>query len=392
VKRGDLDCYSGREHAKAKHDLLRNYVERYVMILGVSEAPSLVFVDAFAGPWKSGAEDLSDTSFGISLEVLRGCAEALGARFKKRPKIRALWIEEEETAFAQLSAAAEKASDSRVQVTARRGRFQDSIEYIADFIGPSSYAFIFVDPKGYARLIEAEVLAPLLQLQRAELLINYMWDHIRYAFGRPNEAGHQRNLRALYGPESEELRRIEDPTERSARALAAYEGQLRAQCPSEGRGRLRVLSYPILDTRGEQHPKYYLVHTTHSAKGLATFAEQCDKTNVTQALIFQLAYVSRREDRLGSTDMFGDHVSPELPVAPPATGAWLNRLPTAGSVVRVDVNVWADLLEAGRCLPSALHEGARELIDAGHLVNDDAKGKRPKRPVNYEKAESVRRV
>jgi hypothetical protein len=59
------------------------------MILG-KRATELVLVRGFAGPWQSGAEDRSDTSFGLSAAALKGCAEALYARFGRRPASRSI--------------------------------------------------------------------------------------------------------------------------------------------------------------------------------------------------------------------------------------------------------------------------------------------------------------
>lgn len=393
MRREDLTTYRGREHAKAKHDLLRSYVERYVMILGRAGVRRLVFVDAFAGPWQSGAEDLSDTSFGISLKVLKRCAEDLEEKFNRRPEIRALWVEEDKGAFDRLSEAATKGSDSRVSVTARQGRFQDLIGYIQEFVGNDAYAFIFVDPKGYRELIEPAVLGPLLRLPRAELLINYMWSYIKYGFGRACEPGHLKNLRALYGAGTDRLLEIDDPAERCREALAAYEANLKLQCGKDGRDRLRVLSYPILSTQGKRHPKYYLVHTTHSPTGLVKFAEECERAESHQQLIFQLARVRRQEAKMGVVDMFGDFVTPEARTCEPETECWLKLLPAPGASLQVDEGVWADLLEAGRCLPSALLGGAKELLDQGIIINESARARaRRKRFVDYAKREMVRRV
>lgn len=391
INREDLSAYEGREHAKAKHALLEGYIQRYAMILGLSQAPSLAFVDAFAGPWKSATPDLSDTSFGLSLRALTGCADALRAKFHQQPTIRALWIEEDPAAFAELAQVAARSSNSRISIEAEHGRFQDKIDRIIRFVGTDAYAFIFIDPKGYRGLIEPGVLAPLLRLTRAELLINYMWDHIRYAFGRQHEAGHVHNLRQLFGRHTDRLLGLADPAERATQSLAAYESELREACGLDGRNRLRVLSYPIRDTHGQQHPKYFLVHATHAAKGLVTFAEQCDKTEHTQGLIFQIAQQVRREKQSATSDMFADQICAQAPTVS-ETAPWLSVLNKAGDEMRVDVDCWADLLESGRCLPSTLLQGARVLMEEGVLVNTNAARVRPKRSVNYERSELVRRL
>jgi three-Cys-motif partner protein len=390
ITQHELAPYEGREHAKAKHELLESYVQRYAMIIGQS-APSLAFVDCFSGPWKSATEDLSDTSFGLSLKALRKCAAALKARFSKTPRLRALWIEAADEPFAKLAEFARRNSTEEIEIEAVQGRFQEHIDQIVRFIGSTSYAFVFVDPKGYRGFIDPAVLAPLLKLPRAELLINYMWSHLRWALARSDEAGHADNMRRIYGDETDRLFQL-DGAERERECLITYEKQLRTRSTGQGRARVRVLSYAILDTRGQQHAKYYLVHTTHAAKGLTTFAEECDQTNVKQNQIFQIAQLTRRDRQAGTSDMFADSLSLDQLVAAPATQPWLDRLTEPGKELKVDTETWADLLEAGRCLPSSLQQGLKELLDNGVLENCSAKKPRKTNHVNYEKQEVIRRL
>lgn len=392
IGRDELVPYEGREHAKAKHELLESYISRYAMILGVKDVPSLAFVDGFAGPWQSGTTDFSDTSFGLSVTALTGCAEALRAKHHRQPTIRALWIEENPDAFAELEKIAARSTNSRITITAERGLFQNKIDRIVEFVGQEAFAFIFIDPKGYKGLIGPEVLAPLLRLPRVELLINYMWDHIKYAFGHRDKTGHVHNLRQLYGEHTDRLLALTDPVERDEESLAAYESELRRLSGTDGKRRLRVLSYPIKDTHGAQHTKYYLVHATHDARGLVTFAEECDKTDRKQGMIFQIAQQIRRDNKTGTQDLFANQVQVDSAAPEPVTLPWLGALPAVGNQMLVDTDRWADLLEAGRCLPSALQAGARELILQGVIQNVDARRQRPKRPINYEKNELVQRV
>lgn len=366
------------------------------MILGTKEIPKLAFVDCFAGPWKAQCSDYSDTSFGISLAAIKRCSDALSKK-GPRPTIRTMWIEQDGSAFEKLERAALSGTDFRVTVTARKGRFQDNIDAIAEFVGRDSYAFIFVDPKGYSDLIEADVLAPLLRLPRCELLINYMWDHIKYAFGHSDKAGHQHNLRRLYGDRYDSLMAISDPAQRENECLRSYEDMLRATCGTSGRERLRVLSYPIRDTHGQQFPKYYLVHTTHSARGLITFAEVCERTDPAQGLIFQIAQQTRRDAKSGVEDLFANQplhaVSSECPAD---TATWLERLGSVGDEVKVSPEEWANLLERSRRLPSALQEGAKQLLQEGVIENvsaPNAARTRPTNPIHFKDGgDVVRRV
>ncbi|MBA8889290.1 three-Cys-motif partner protein [Dokdonella fugitiva] len=392
ISKEDLDPYKEREHAKAKHSLLKEYVERYAMILG-QRAKRLSFVDAFAGPWLSATDELTDTSFGLSVSTLRGCAETLGARFQRRPEIHALWIEQDPAAYERLRAFAETKSDSRVKIQTLNASFQSSIDYIVDFLGTEAHGFVFIDPKGYAGLIEPAVLAPLLSMPRVEVLINHMWSHIKWAFGS-GKAGDVANLRKLYGSRTDQLLSHWSGKRLEVEATRAYEAALREACAETGDRRLRVMSYPICDTRGQRLPKYFLVHGTHDARGLNTFAEACDKANAAQDQIFIMAEVMRQEDRIGVDDLFSSGtILPSLTPDAPNTEAWLTKLPTVGDEAVIDAEAWATMLEANGCLPNSLQLGLKRLIDDGVLQCEAAKRRR-KRFVHYDegKGEVVRRI
>jgi three-Cys-motif partner protein len=395
ITSSDLEAYEGREHAKAKHTLLADYVKRYAMILG-RNVKALAFVDGFAGPWKSATEDLSDTSFGLMNNALKSCAEALRARFGKQPTLRALWIESDPVPFEQLAAAAEAATGSRITVEAEQGLFQSKIDRISRFVGDDAHGFIFVDPKGFKDQVEPEVLAPLLKLPRGELLINFMWDHIKLCFGHRDNAKQVANMRRLFGAKTDALFSMPEGADRESACIAAYESELRSHCPEKGRERLRVLSYAILDTHGQQYPKYFLVHTTHSARGLFTFAQECDRITDVQGAIFRVASQQRREERSGGqAEMFGPHVFAQPHVATALTQPWFDLLPAPGAEAKLDVEQWADMLEAARCLPSALQAGARKLIEDGAIeIVNGPRRPRPKNVISIDmkKPDTVRRI
>ena len=68
--------YEGREQALIKHLLLKSYLERLLLIIGMGGRRSgrveLCYVDCFAGPWGDESDDLANTSIAIgSLDKLR---------------------------------------------------------------------------------------------------------------------------------------------------------------------------------------------------------------------------------------------------------------------------------------------------------------------------------
>ena len=65
------NAYEGREQALVKHALLKSYLEKLVLIIGMSARKAghveICFVDCFAGPWGAPNDDLEGTSISLSL-------------------------------------------------------------------------------------------------------------------------------------------------------------------------------------------------------------------------------------------------------------------------------------------------------------------------------------
>lgn len=65
----DVDPYLEREQTKAKHFILKRYLQALAFkVLTISD---ITYVDGFSGPWNSKTEDFSDSSFIIALRVLQ---------------------------------------------------------------------------------------------------------------------------------------------------------------------------------------------------------------------------------------------------------------------------------------------------------------------------------
>jgi hypothetical protein len=73
-----LEQYRGREQSFIKHDFLTRYLQAaaYKTLQGRSSVFN--FVDAFAGPWSTTAEDYSDASFDQALRTLEAVRADLG--------------------------------------------------------------------------------------------------------------------------------------------------------------------------------------------------------------------------------------------------------------------------------------------------------------------------
>jgi three-Cys-motif partner protein len=97
------DPYSGREQTKAKHFILRRYLQ--ALAFKVLTFQEITYVDGFSGPWETKTENFSDSSFMIAMSVLKDAQKKHLDRTGVRRRIRCFFSETNPEAFAQLEAA-----------------------------------------------------------------------------------------------------------------------------------------------------------------------------------------------------------------------------------------------------------------------------------------------
>lgn len=167
----DSAPYDDREQTAVKHEILARYLSAFVPIVG-DWASDVAFIDCFAGPWKSTAPNLSDTSFSRAIQVLRSTRSVLKSRGKS-PTIRCLFVEKDPVAFGRLQQFCQGISD--LEVTAKNWDFMEHVGDIVQFARQrsSSFPFIFIDPKGWEPL-EIDLIQPLLAVAPGEVLITFM--------------------------------------------------------------------------------------------------------------------------------------------------------------------------------------------------------------------------
>ena len=166
----DFAHYEGREQAFVKHTFLDKYLPALVGKI-CSRYDEFIYVDGFAGPWKSAAgESFDDTSFGIALNHMTA-QRVLYLGRGRDVKMRAFLVEKDPTAFAQLQKAAERFT--KIEVIPLNGKMEDHAADIATSIPVPAFSFTLIDPKGFPQI---EALMPLLKRQNAEALVNFMFD------------------------------------------------------------------------------------------------------------------------------------------------------------------------------------------------------------------------
>jgi three-Cys-motif partner protein len=192
---GDL-LYDEREQTKAKHDLLRRYLERfaYKILHGYGAAD---FIDGFSGPWENKDRTrFRDTSFGIALETLNTAAANL-AEQGKPARVRCIFNEKDTAAAKDLADFVERVRPEfpHVEIHSLTGSFEDNAPRI-DRLATHPFRLVFVDPTGWTGY-PLDALKTVCQ-RRCELILNFMHEHIQRHLYHPSE-DRERWLRAIVG-------------------------------------------------------------------------------------------------------------------------------------------------------------------------------------------------
>ncbi len=383
------ETYEGREQAMVKHALLKSYLEKLVLIIGMGAKKAghaeICFVDCFAGPWGALNDDLEGTSISLSLKTLAACKEKL-ATLGVDVNMRALYIEKDKGAFERLSAFLGLKAPPTVDQACLHGDFVDLREDILKWCGTSAFTFFFVDPKGW-KDIGIEIMKPLLQRPRSEFLINFAYNFINrtasmtaWQDAMVKLLGSSVNLDGLQSAEREEA------------LVNAYRSSLKACVPSSRpEYRARSAYVTVLDPL-HQRTKYHLVYLTSHPMGIIEFMDMSEKADLVQRRVRAAKKIDVREQKTGITDMFGIEPQTE-PIdghcSPDEVDAFWQRSLAAGDR-RIGTAEFADILEATNWLPGELQSSLVRLVKAGMVRNLDADAsKRRSKPLHFEKAERL---
>ncbi|WP_116809525.1 three-Cys-motif partner protein TcmP [Steroidobacter cummioxidans] len=389
MDRSKLESYSGREQASVKHHLLESYFKRLIMITAQGRYNRIAYVDAFAGPWQSSRDDLSDTSFARAVEVMESCRAELERVFRRSVSFRALFVERNPTSYARLQTFAQQRSTTQLQITAINEDFAESAESVAAWIRDEEMAFVLVDPTGWKDVVFPATLAPLLRKPNVEMLINFMWNFISLAAGHANQL---KNLQSTFGDEYQSI--VKDGA-KSGLLMPTYLRRLRETAGrTNSRSRLRAAYFPV-EFPNKKRVYYYLTYVTHHYKGMIVFLEESEKAFKYQDEVKFIVKQQRREVASGMTDIFGDDLGDQTDEKfRPMTDArslWLEALPKAGAELLVDEEKIANMAEKGNCLISSLQDALRDLISDRTMQNLSSAKLRPKNVVDFKKGETIRR-
>lgn len=376
--------YEDRIPAWVKHSLLRAYLEKLVLIIGMAAKAKgraeICYVDCFAGPWESGDDKLDGTSISISLSILASCKKKL-ASLGVDATMRALYVELDKGAFHKLKQYLLNDAPDGIETHAFNGDFVDLRSDIVEWVGKDAFCFFLIDPKGWIP-ISIDLLEPLLRRQRSEFLINFMYEFVNRA---ASMATQQENVRRLVGRDID-LEGLE-PAEREAALLVAYRAGLKEHTPAGLSPFVPRTAYVPVRHPEKQRTKYHLIYLTSHPKGIVEFMAISEAVDVIQARVHVAAEVERRSAAKQSQDMFADHAVAEAddPRSTPAEVDAFWRRYLSNGTRRVNLPAFADILEETNWLPIELQASLLRLIQRREVTNIDAIGKRrPSKPLHFE--------
>lgn len=290
----DVDAYAGREQTKAKHFILRKYLQ--ALAFKVLRYWDVTYVDGFSGPWKAEREDFSDTSFMIAISVLKDAQKRIEEDTGHRRRIRCFFSESDPSAYQQLEYAVRPHHQptENFEIQTFCGKFEDAVPQIQSFIS-ASFPLIFIDPTGWTGYPFAKI-APLFRRNKCEVLINFMYGFISRFLNHPDEKIIASLDPILGGPGWQS--RMPEGLEQGL----AVEQLFRSTLQNAG-AFTHVVSTKI-DKSTEDRPHFFLAYATKDRAGLKAFREIEYTALKEHARNRSVAKERKREEKTRSIDLF----------------------------------------------------------------------------------------
>jgi len=288
------DPYLGREQTKAKHFILKGYLQE--LAFKVLTFSDLTYVDGFSGPWETQTDDFADTSFKIAIDVLRDAQQQLLVRTGNQRRIRCFFAEDNPRAFARLSAAVQAHHNpaSRFEVQTFNGKFEDAVSRIQSFTA-DSFALIFIDPTGWKGVPLTKINA-LFRRRKCEVLINFMYDFVNRAAAMSDPKTIASLDPILGGPGWEQ--RLDKGLARGQAVEKLFRDTLRQV------GNFAFVVSTKIDRPTADRPHFFLVYGTKSREGLIAFRDTEHRALRAHARSRADAKERKREDKTRSPDLF----------------------------------------------------------------------------------------
>ena len=275
-------------HTRAKHEILRRYLEAWSAILSLAGFPTIAYVDGFAGP---GVYDNGED--GSPIIALKS---ALTHQARITAELRFLFIEKDKERAARLEEcvnAIERPIKFKVQIAGGMS-FEDGfrkhlLHPYREANKPLPPTFAFIDPFGWTG-VRFALVREILAYNSCEILFNFMYEAINRFIENPEQAS---NFDELFGTDEwRAVASIAEPRARRAFLHDLYVSQLR-----NAAGARHVRSFEMRNKKDATD--YFLFFATNSAQGIKKMKEAMwkvdqsgefrfsDATNPAQTLLFE---------------------------------------------------------------------------------------------------------
>lgn len=273
-------------HTRAKHAILRRYLQAWAPILSHGGFPRVLYVDGFAGPGR-----YSKGEEGSPIIALRA---ALEQRAKLDAIVFFLFIEKDSKRAQVLKevVADLKLPENFHTKVAGEETFEKAISELLAFYTakgkPLPPTFAFIDPFGWAG-VPFSIVKSILGYPRCEVLVTFMYEEINRFIGHPDQVT---NFDLFFGTQGwRDGVALADPAARNRFLHDLYMEQLRDVARAK-----YVRSFQMRNEKDVVD--YYLFYATNSLKGLQKMKEAMwkidesgefkfsDATDPQQALLF----------------------------------------------------------------------------------------------------------
>ncbi|MDI4238842.1 three-Cys-motif partner protein TcmP [Bradyrhizobium sp. Arg237L] len=370
------DPYFGREQTRAKHFILKSYLQ--ALAFKVLTFSDLTYVDGFSGPWESKTENFRDSSFMIAIDVLRDAQQQILHRTGIRRRIGCFFSEKDSDAYAQLEQAVAEFHQPQecFEIKTYEGKFEDAVLDIRSF-ARTSFPIIFIDPTGWTGY-PFHKIKPLFSPPRCEVLINFMYDFInRFAYSADTEIIN--SMAPILGGQNWPDR-LDPDLPRGLAVEKLFRETLKAS------GDFKFVVSTKIDKATAERPHFFIVYGTKSADGLKVFRQTEYDALRKHAKNRANAMEKQREQRLNVADLFAGYEA-EMQEATVdeivaeqkslATNRLIETLAARGQLVFSDVA--SKLLEQFMLRETNIKDICVDLAKAGRIENTWGSGNRKPR-------------
>jgi len=381
--------YEGREHSLIKHELLKGYLETLLCIVGISGVKEFVYVDCFAGPWGDETDLLTGTSISISLEILSKVRKTLAdVHHIHGTKFRAIYVEEDKKRFRQLSEYLQKNCPDGIECHPLYGDYSEKQDEILRLCGDKSFAFFFIDPKGWLD-VGIPRLEKLLKRPKSEFLITFMYDFLNRAVGMTDMGRQVEEMLGTLSDEDYQEISFLQPKDREEFIVRKYRKQLKAAMGLDSASHPRSY-HAVVKDKDKERTKYHLVYITRHHKGIVKFAEQSAKSDFFQSVVrIQTKQNATPQRDLFSAEEEAERLGDERVDLVEVKRYWLKQLsdqPVIFNEARL-----ADMLEDTGWLIKDFQLAFGELLSENKVENLNVKKKRRSVYVHFDEGEQLRR-